>query len=164
MAGVPGRGGRVPKRSNQKHGHRSKAEKDLVDRAPGAAVVEAPKPNSRWHPIAKRWFASLADSGQSAFYEPSDWETAYLLAESLSRDLSDKVVGVTKDGKVVKAKTPISGASLSSYLKAMAALLVTEGDRRRARLELERPKGGAAGEGAASVSWLAEARRGRESG
>ena len=47
----------------------------------------------------------------------------------------------------------------------MAALLVTEGDRRRVRLELERPPagagGGATGGGGAggSVSWLDAARR-----
>lgn len=163
MPGVPGRGGRVPKRSDQKHGHRSKAEKELIEHAPGADRVEIPEADPDWHPVAARWFNSLADSGQSAFYEPSDWETAYLLAESLSRDLSEKVVAVTKDGQEIKAATPISGASLSAYLKGMGDLLVTEGDRRRARLELQRPKGGTGGEGGGDVSWLAEARRGRQS-
>ena len=56
------------------------------------------------HPAARRWFESLAESGQSAFYEPSDWATAYVLAETMSRELRPRVVGVTKDGDVIKLK------------------------------------------------------------
>jgi hypothetical protein len=124
-------------------------------------MVEVPKPNSKWHPIAKRWFESLAMSGQSRkYYEPSDWATAYLIAESMSRDLKPQVVGINEEtGEPVMAVIPLKGASLAAYLKAFTALLVTEGDRRRARVELERPKPG--GEEASDVSWLDEARRRR---
>lgn len=158
MAGVPGRGGPPPKRSSQRR-RQNKPAGGEIDRAPGAAEVPVPKANSKWHPVAKRWFESLAASGQSVFYEPSDWATAELIAESMSRDLKPQVVGVNEDtGEPVMAVIPLKGASLAGYLKAFAALLVTEGDRRRARIELERPKSGAS-EGAANVSWLNEARR-----
>lgn len=159
MPGVPGAGGPVPKRSNQKHGHRSKAEKDLIESAPGAAEVPVLKANSKWHPIAKRWFDSLGASGQAAFYEPSDWATAELVAESMSRDLKPQVVGIKEEtGEPVMAVIPLKGASLAAYLKAFTALLVTEGDRRRAHMELQRPSPGSEEE-MPDVSELAEYRQ-----
>lgn len=157
--------GPPPKRESQRR-RRNKPDRPIT-KGQGAAVVEPPKGNSRWHPVAKRWFASLASSGQSAYFEPSDWATAELVAESISRDLRPQPIGVNDAGEPVMAELPIKGASLAAYLKAMTNLLTTEGDRRRAGLELDiahRLKGGTGGEGAGNVSWLAEARRGRESG
>lgn len=117
--------------------------------APAAAVVVAPDADAEWHPVATRWFNSLKTSGQSAFYEDSDWATAYLIAESMSREL------LTGE--------PPTGAALAAWLKAMGSLMVTEGDRRRARLELVRPS---AEEVPADVSQLDEyrARLARQSG
>jgi hypothetical protein len=57
-----------------------------------------------------------------------------------SRDLNPQVVGITDSGKVVTSVIPLKGASLSAYLRAMNVLLVTEGDRRRLQVELERPE------------------------
>lgn len=159
MPGVPGAGGPVPKRSDMRHGHRSKAEIAAIDKAPGAAHVEVPPADEEWHPIARRWYESLAASGQRAFYEPSDWATAYLIAESISRDLKPQFVGISeKTGEPIIETIPMKGASLAAYLKAMTALLVTEGDRRRARLELERGAQADADEDAA-VTALDEYRR-----
>lgn len=132
-----GERGPVPKRSSQR---RRKNKTTPVESAPAApVVVDVPESHAKWHPAAKAWFESLGRSGQSAFYEPSDWALAYLIAESISRDLKPQVVGVNEEtGEPVMAVIPMKGASLSAYLKAMTALMVTEGDRRRARLELER--------------------------
>lgn len=130
--------GPVPNRSDQRR--RRNAPEVPIDTAPAAEDVEAPEPDMSWHPIALRWYQSLADSGQSHWYEPSDWALAYLIAESMSRDLKPQVVGVSIDGKAVKATIPLRGTSMSSYLKAMTALLVTEGDRRRLRIELSKPQ------------------------
>ena len=124
MPGVPGSGGPVPVRTDQRR--RTNAPEGVqVTKAPAAPVVVAPPADPLWHTVASRWFESLKTSGQSAFYEDSDWATAYLLAESMSRSLS------TGD--------PVTGAELAAWLKGMTPLMVTEGDRRRARLELERP-------------------------
>jgi hypothetical protein len=104
-----------------------------------------PKEDDDWHPAAKRWYTSLRKSGQQAFYEASDWAWAWIVAESISRDLKPQVVGIVEDtGEVVRAIIPMKGASLAAYLKAMTALLATEGDRRRAGMELERAGAGAA--------------------
>jgi hypothetical protein len=127
--------GPAPKRSDQ----RRRTNSPPTEKGIGASKVTVPRPAPKWHPVAKRWFNSLAKSGQSRYYEPSDWALAYLLAESMSRDLSPQVVGTTEKGDILRDIIPLKGASLSAYLKAMGSLLVTEGDRRRAQLELERP-------------------------
>lgn len=132
-----GERGPTPKRSNQRR-RRNKPEVETTEAA-GAKLVDQPRAKTSWHPAAKRWYEALAESGQARFYEPSDWALAHIIAESMSRDLKPRSVGVTDEGKVVTSSLPISGASLSSYLKAMTGLLVTEGDRRRAQVELTRP-------------------------
>lgn len=129
--------GPVPKRSNQRR--RRNEPETPVTKADGAPKVEIPAADSKWHPVAKRWFESLASSGQMAFYQASDWATAYLVAESMSRDLKPQPIGVDEEtGKPVVAVIPLKGASLTAYLKAFTALMVTEGDRRRLGLELQR--------------------------
>jgi hypothetical protein len=101
--------------------------------------VRVPAADKTWHPIATRLYRSLRKSGQAKFLEPSDWAIAYLLAESLSRDLNEQVVGISeKTGEAVWATIPLKGASLAAYLKAFSALGMTEGDRRRMRIEIER--------------------------
>lgn len=133
-----GERGPVPKRSSQRRRkNKTVAEKAYAPRAP--VKVKPPAAKATWHPAVRGWYASLKDSGQSAFYEPSDWALAQLIAESISRDLKPQVVGINElTGEAVMATIPMKGASLSAYLKAMTSLLVTEGDRRRAGLELER--------------------------
>lgn len=105
----------------------------------GARGAKMPPADDRWHHIARRWYDSLAESGQSEFYESSDWALAQIVAESISRDLKPQVVGVSEEtGEPVMAVIPMKGASLSAYLKSMTALMVSEGDRRRAGIELQR--------------------------
>lgn len=129
--------GPVPKRSEQRRRVNKPAGGEIT-KAKGATVVPVPEPDEEWHPVARQWYDALARSGQSAFYEPSDWATAVLIAESMSRDLREQVVGITETGVVVRDVIPLKGASLSAYLKAFGNLLTTEGDRRRVSLELQR--------------------------
>lgn len=106
-----------------------------------AGDVEIPEPDANWHVIAKEVYLAQVRSGQVIWMEPSDWAMLYLLCESISRDLNDQPIGIHPEtGKVIKAKVPLKGASLSSYLKAFEALLMAEGGRRRLRIELERQK------------------------
>lgn len=138
--------GPPPKRSSQRR--RRNETPGGIDSAAGAENVEIPEPGRGWHRIARAWYLALADSGQARYYEPSDWSTAFLIAELMSRELKPQAVGAvvltrpdgTEVAKVVRAAVPVRAASLSSWLRAMTALMVTEGDRRRLRLELERPE------------------------
>lgn len=138
-----GERGPVPKRSDQRR-RRNKSDTTTTT-TDGAKQVIIPPADDTWHPIALWWYLSLAESGQSRYYEPSDWATAYLVAESLSRDLSPQVVGIVQQGptagEIVRDVIPLKGASMGAYMRAFTVLLVTEGDRRRVQLELERPTG-----------------------
>lgn len=140
--------GPIGKKKDAKMGHRTKAElagtevinlddidDDLIRLAEEGMIPAV----ENWHPVAKTWYESLAKSGQRIYYQPSDWATAYLLAESISRDLKPQFVGVNEEsGEVIYEAIPLKGASLAAYLKGFSSLMATEGDRRRLQLELER--------------------------
>ncbi len=87
--------------------------------------VKVPNADRNWHPIAKRLWDALKSSGQSDFYQNSDWAFAYSLCEDLSY--------YKKAGKR-------SGQMLQTIYSAFERLLVTEGDRRRVRIELHEPE------------------------
>lgn len=115
--------GPAPKRDGQRRRANEPAG-GMAETVVMAGAVERPEADSSWHPVMVRWFESLGDSGQSVFYEPSDWAFAWVTAEALSKDLH--------------AGDSIPGSVMSAFHKACSLLLVTEGDRRRARLEIER--------------------------
>lgn len=126
-------------------GHRSKEEKDSVTKAPSGAPAELPdlpEPDPNWHEIATDWYLSLRESGQAAFYQPSDWAVARYAAELMSRGLS--------------SDRPPNGQYVAALNSVMTSLLTTEGDRRRARIELERKK--PAQQAPASVTAIADYR------
>ena len=131
-----GERGPVPKRSEERR--RNNKPETPIESVPVSGPVPIPTADPKWHPTARLIYESLPSSGQAKFYEPSDWSTAYLLAESLSRDLKPQSIGITEDGKVIRACVPLKGASLAAYLKGFAALGVTEGDRRRMGIEIDR--------------------------
>lgn len=121
--------GPVGKRSEERMGHRSKDEKDSITKAPSGApegLPDLPDPDPLWHPIAADWYLSLRESGQAAFYQPSDWAVARYAADLMS--------------KVLLSERGPNGQLVAALNSVMASLLTTEGDRRRARMELERKK------------------------
>lgn len=117
---MPNPRGPVPKRSDQ----RRRRNKD-VPMTTGRAAEDVVQPDADpdWHPIAREWYDSLAESGQSFWFEPSDWATAKYVAEAMSRNLLS--------GR-------FSGQLFAAVLAGTTSLLSTEGDRRRLRIELER--------------------------
>ena len=115
--------GPVPKRSSERR-RRNKPEGVEVTSVPADRTpVVCPPAGDAWHPIARDWYESLATSGQSVFYEPSDWATARYVAEAMSRGLES---------------SRFSAQLFAAVSSAMTELLTTEGARRRARLEIER--------------------------
>lgn len=136
--------GPIPKRSEERRRRNKEDGPELIQAPAGAPaeLPELPEPDPLWHPIAADWYLSLRESGQAAFYEPSDWAVARYVAELMSRGLSSDHA---PNGQYV--------AALNS---AMSSLLTTEGDRRRARMELERKP--AARQAPASVTAIADYR------
>lgn len=119
MPGVPGRGGPVPKRAADRR-RRNKVDITQVD---VAGKVESPPADEAWHELARQWYESLARSGQAQHYEPSDWAAARYVAEVMTRNLE---VG------------RFSAQLFAAVWSAMGDLLTTEGERRRAKLEVNR--------------------------
>jgi hypothetical protein len=129
--------GPVPARSDQRR-RRNKPAVTVVTAAAGTPPQRPriPRADPEWHPLAKDMYNSLRRSGQSAFFEPSDWQTARLAAEATSRLLlADKL-----------------SAMLMAAIDGMwQRLLMTEGDRRRLGIELEKPRADEDAEAAVSV-------------
>lgn len=88
-------------------------------------VGDVPQPDANWHSIAQDFYLSLMTSGQSDFYQDSDWMYAYSLCDDLS---------------YYKKSGQRSSMMLTAIMSAMSNLLVTEGDRRRVRIELTTPE------------------------
>ncbi|MDP5310388.1 phage terminase small subunit [Streptomyces poriferorum] len=132
--------GPIPERSEARRRRNKPDGPDLVQAASGPPIdsPDLPEPDALWHPIAADWYLSLRESGQSAFYEPSDWAMARYAAHVMSQ--------------VLLSERGPNGQLVAALNSVMSSLLTTEGDRRRARMELDRKK--PAGPKLASVSPL----------
>ena len=122
-----GQRGPIPKRADRPGGYRpeTRARKaasgaDGISRAPSRAAAQ-PKASADWDPIAKRMWKAVGESGQSIFYEPSDWAVLYSLMDDLT---------------YYKSQPRRSGQMLQTIMSSLTTLLLTEGDRRRLQVEL----------------------------
>lgn len=114
--------GPPPKRSDQ----RVRRNKDVIeiDKVPMEGEVIAPDLGiTDPHPLIVDFWDSLPDSGQTMYWEPSDWQFARVTLHFLN--------GQVKTGRP-------SGQILATVNSMMTDLLVTEGARRRVRMEVER--------------------------
>lgn len=104
-------------------------------------VTIALEPDPHWHDIAKTIFTSVATSGQADYYQDSDWAILYSLCEDISYYKSpSKGVSVNKlTGETHEYEKPRSGQMLQSIMSNLTDLLLTEGQRRRVRMELQEP-------------------------
>lgn len=115
--------GPVPKRTEERLGHMTKAQKAGVSKVQVSGVVEVPPLPADAHHAARRWYEALKESGQTVYFEPSDWAAALYVAEAMSRNLS---------------ADRFSAQMFSAVWSAMDDLLTTESARRRARVEVIR--------------------------
>ena len=115
--------GPVPKRTSQRLGHLTKAEKAASTVVDVAGAVPVPTADPAWHPTATAWYASLSESGQVKQMEPSDWAAALVVAGELTRMLKDDFP---------------NAAMFRAVWSAMNDLMTTEGARRRLKVEINR--------------------------
>jgi hypothetical protein len=136
--------GPVPNRSEDLARDRSRKGGDVVAVTKGIAypVDRVPEPDMDWHPIAVMLWNSLESSGQSAYYQNSDWAYAFSVCDDLS---------------LYKKQGRRSAQMLTAINSAMEKLLLTEGDRRRVRIELDPPP---PDEPTASVTAIADYKQG----
>lgn len=120
--------GPIPKRDAERTRRNKPENEGSVSLAKGTAYGGDPFPTKdHWHEMAKEWYQSLSDSGIAAFYERSDWATAMIVAEELTHYLNSPT------GRR-------SAQMLTALFTMMTSLGATEGDRRRMRIELEKPQ------------------------
>lgn len=114
--------GPVPKRSSERvRTH----DNNVIDKVQAFGVVKKPELGlgGNVHPIIADFWDSLAESAQSRYYETSDWQYARVSMHFLNQLL--------KSGKP-------SAQMLTVVNQMLTDLLVSEGSRRRVRMEIER--------------------------
>jgi len=118
--------GPVPKRSDQRI--RRNLPKNPTDKITAIGTVPIPALNlgdDNLHPLVVDLYRSLTESAQARFYEPSDWQYARFCLHFAN--------------KLLLSPRP-SAQLLVTVNQMLNALLVSEGDRRRVQLEVERHK------------------------
>jgi hypothetical protein len=81
-----------------------------------------PQADKAWHPKARSWYNSLKLSGQSEFWEPSDWMTAVAAADAYNVFLRTHNASI-----------------LAQFVRLSERLGATLSDRKKSRIELEEP-------------------------
>lgn len=114
--------GPIPKRSEERI-RRNKPEVP-IDKIPVIGSVEIPVLDfDDPHPLVVDLYESMSRSAQAKFFEPSDWQFA-----KFTLHFADKLL-----------KSPRPSSQLLAAVNSMLTdLLVSEGSRRRVRLEVER--------------------------
>lgn len=111
-----GQHGPVGKRDEE----RRRRNKPDVATKTGGGPVGSPELGGEHSELAVVFWVSLGESGQSEWFQPSDWAAARLVVVAID--------------SFVKRPSAVMLATIQSM---MGSLLVTEGDRRRLRVELE---------------------------
>jgi hypothetical protein len=88
----------------------------------GNQDIPIPSPDPKWKPEARSWFNSLKLSGQSDFYEASDWATAVAAAQAYD----------------VFLRT-YNASIFGHFVHLSERLGCTISDRKRSRIELAEP-------------------------
>lgn len=141
MSSGLGERGPIRKRDDQ----RVRRNKDDVETDKVTAIGLVPVPPLGFddpHPIIQDLYRSLTESAQKRYFEPSDWQYA-----RFALHFADQLLKSPK----------VNGQILATVNQMLNSLLVSEGDRRRVRLEIERQQS----EGDAQVVSIAAAYRER---
>lgn len=119
-----GKPGPVPERKSNLSGHRSRDELDgeTVSRVFIPTKVRQPKWDEKWHPIAIRLYRATLESGQCKWYEPSDYALLFFACDEISHYM---------DSGRTAMKLQVINQMLTN-------LLITEGERRRVQMEIDR--------------------------
>lgn len=123
---------------NQPHDHRYIAESGPITRGrTRSAGITIPEADPRWLPLSRSWYNSLKLSGQSDWYEASDWATAVTAADAFDKFLRTR-----------------NATILAHFVRLSERLAVTVVDRARARIYLAEPEPTDADEEAADAKVL----------
>lgn len=115
---------RIPKREEELARPRERRGGDRPPVTKGVMKplnVEQFVPDEDWHPIARMVWDGALSSGQADYYQNSDLAILYSICDDLS---------------LYKKSGRRSSMMFSALMASMNVLLLTEGDRRKVRIEL----------------------------
>lgn len=115
--------GPVPKRSTERHPSANSGK--VIDKVQAFGVVKKPDLGlgDNVHPIVADFWNSVGESAQARYYEASDWQYFRVALHFLNQLLF-------KGGPSAQMLTVVN--------QMLTDLLVSEGSRRRVRMEIER--------------------------
>lgn len=97
--------------------------------------------NANWHQTVLDLWDAQSQSYPANWMQPADWAMLAVHCESLSRALSPQLLNINPvTGEEVWGEVPLNGATLSAINKLASMLLMSEGDRRRLNIELEKDR------------------------
>lgn len=119
--------GPIPNRSDDLSRERDAQRSGRAPIKKGTSVPsKQPPANAEWDDVARKLYDSVGESGIREFYEASDWALLYMLCDDLSYLR-----------KTRKATGKYPGMIYQTVVSALNNLGLTEGDRRRIRIELD---------------------------
>lgn len=122
--------GPIPKRSEARTRRNKPENEGGVSLSKGVARGGRPFPaKTHWEKLTKDWYKAVAKSGMADYYEQSDWAMLVIIAEELDAYYKE----------AAKPGGKRSAMMLATIFSAMESLGITEGERRRMRIELEKP-------------------------
>lgn len=127
--------GPIPKREDERI-RRNKDESGPAETISVIGAVQIPELGDishlgETHPLVIDLYDSIKESANVKFYEPTDWQTARFTLYAMNEEL----INAKHQGK------PMGAMKLTAISQLMSTLLLTEGERRRSRIEIERTSG-----------------------
>jgi hypothetical protein len=118
--------GPMPKRSEERT-RRNKTGEDGLSVKKGVALpYQWQEPGEDWDPRIVTFYESFKDSGMQAYYQQTDVSVLWLACDLLS-------------SQVMSSGRP-SAMMLAECMKMLDGLGITEGERRRIKIELDTPQ------------------------
>ncbi|MGV2822542.1 hypothetical protein ABZX73_16880 [Brevibacterium casei] len=112
------------KRSDERTGHRTKAEIEVVSHGE-MQPVKWPRAKKTWSYSVKEFYNSVKNSGQVYWYQQSDIARLRFLCDEIER---------------YKSSGKQSAMMYTALISEMSNLMVSEMDRRKANIELQHPE------------------------
>lgn len=117
--------GPIPKRSEARTRTNKTGEDGIALKKGIALPYEWPAADDDWHEWTKDFYDSFRESGMQAYYQQTDVETLRLSCRLLNREVIEK-------GRP-------SAMFMAECMKMLDGLGLTEGERRRIKIELDQP-------------------------
>ena len=116
---------RIPNREDDLARPRARKGGDHLAVTKGQArPTNQPDASPEWDDGVRALWDSMSQSGQADFYQASDWAFARVVLDDLNR---------------IRVNSRPSAEAMRGVYGALDRLLLTEGERRRARIELTAP-------------------------